>query len=123
MEKKFLYLDDIRVPKTSFIKWDIVRDFKSFREYILKNGIPDLISFDHDLADDHYHIPFEEWEVQPQRADMEETGFDCAKWLVSYCIEQQIGLPEYIIHSANPIGAENIKTYFESFTKGFPFLK
>ena len=114
-----LFLDDLRNPSDCIeymtkrgyapslykFDWIVVRNYKEFTKWIIENGRPKIISFDHDLGDSI------------------NDGIDCAKWLVSYCIEQQIGLPEYIIHSANPIGAENIKTYFESFTKGFPFLK
>jgi hypothetical protein len=47
----------------------------------------------------------------------EKTGFDCAKWLVNYCLERNLDLPEYFIHTMNPIGAENIKSLFENYKK------
>ena len=42
---------------------------------------------------------------------------DCAKWLVNYCLDRNLDLPEYYIHTMNPIGAENIKSLFESYEK------
>ena len=59
-----LFLDDIRDPQTSVFlrnqdfyrntKWVVVRSHDEFVSYITHNGMPDLISFDHDLADEHY---------------------------------------------------------------------
>jgi hypothetical protein len=44
----------------------------------------------------------------------EKTGYDCAKWLCNYCIDNGIPLPEYYVHSMNPVGRENIKFYLDS---------
>ena len=49
---KKLYLDDSRVPKTE--GWDIVRTYEDFVEWITKNGLPNEVSFDHDLAEINY---------------------------------------------------------------------
>ena len=38
----------------------------------------------------------------------EKTGFDCAKWLVDYCLDNNKSLPLYNIQSANPVGKSNI---------------
>ena len=65
---KKLFLDDIRVPfdcakymRPDDLKymyedeqWDVVRTYDDFVGYIEHFGVPDLISFDHDLADEHY---------------------------------------------------------------------
>jgi len=118
-QDKLLFLDDLRNPsdcieymtkrgydnKLYTKEWEVVRNYKSFTNWIELNGLPALISFDHDLG------------------EYDKEGIDCAKWLVAYCLEHQISLPEYIVHSANPVGAENIKAYFDSFVKEFPFLK
>jgi hypothetical protein len=37
-----------------------------------------------------------------------KSGFDCAKWLVDYCIDNKFQIPEWNIQSANPVGKENI---------------
>ena len=63
---KKLYLDDVRNPKTE--GWEIVRNYDDFVNYINENGLPDEISFDHDLGE-----------------DVSKTGYDCAKWLCEYC--------------------------------------
>ena len=40
---------------------------------------------------------------------------ECAKWLIEYCLDNNKNLPEYYVHSANPVGAKNIKSLLDSF--------
>lgn len=47
----------------------------------------------------------------------EKTGYECAKWLVSYCIDNKLKLPSYYVHSMNPVGAENIHGMMASYYK------
>jgi len=60
-----LFLDDIRSPKDAIglvpshmnqfywsNDWDVVRSHDEFVDFIEKNGVPDFVSFDHDLADE-----------------------------------------------------------------------
>lgn len=47
----------------------------------------------------------------------EKTGLDCAKWLCEYCENNDKDIPKYFIHSANPVGADNIRGYLENFKK------
>lgn len=121
--KKILWLDDLRnpyidlegkVPKLEghIIEW--VLNYEQFVQWIEKFGLPDVISFDHDLADEHY-TPEQYWsdyekskEYQESQNYQEKTGMDCAKWLVDYCIDRSLELPEFYVHSANPVGADNI---------------
>jgi hypothetical protein len=123
-----LFLDDFRIPEDAFkythnsdylkLKWDIVRDYDAFVKYIKRNGMPDMISFDHDLADVHYEIQDEEsLKKLHESEDREKTGFDCAKWVIDYCIDNNKKLPLILIHSMNPVGSENIKNLFLSYIK------
>ncbi len=120
---KKLFLDDIRIPKDAIglipdnlnkfyweNDWVIVRDFHQFCNYLQKFGLPDFISFDHDLADEHYgdFTPVD-WK--------EKTGYECAKWLVDFCLENSLKIPNYIVHSANPVGKKNIETYLSNASK------
>ncbi len=114
---KKLFLDDIRIPKDAIglvpsnlnqfyfeNDWVIVRDFHQFCNYLQKFGVPDFVSFDHDLADEHYgYFTTDNW--------VEKTGYECAKWLVDFCLEKGVGLPDYQVHSANPVGKKNIESY------------
>lgn len=130
---KILWLDDLRnpfidlegrVPKEDgTIIW--VLNHEQFVQWIEKFGLPDIISFDHDLAHEHY-TPEEYWsdyeaskKYQDAKIYQEKTGLDCAKWLVNYCIDNNKPLPKFYIHSANPVGADNIRFYLENFVKNF----
>jgi hypothetical protein len=103
-----LFLDDIRKPLTP--DWDVVRNYAGFVEYIEANGVPDIISFDHDLAFEHYPLAETNPGLKiPYKTYTEKTGYDCAKWLV----ERGDELPKtVIVHSFNPVGAENIARLF-----------
>jgi hypothetical protein len=69
--------------------------------------------------------------VNPMSCDMTKTqdkklkkletksGFECAKWMVNYCMDNDLHLPDWYIQSANPVGAENIKSYLQSFAKSY----
>jgi len=127
-----LFLDDHRNPKDVKwidlppVSWVIVRNYKQFVETILKDGVPRIISFDHDLADEHYKeyttcndnkllsgargkIRYEHFQ--------EKTGYDCAKWLANYCVDKNLPLPLYYLHSLNGIGCANIFSILESARK------
>lgn len=97
---RHLYLDDERTPKTDQ-DWIIVRSFAEAVAYVAENGIPEYISFDHDLG-------------------LEESGYDFAKWLVEQELDGHHMFPdefEYNVHSANPIGAANIVGILDSYLK------
>lgn len=100
-----LFLDDTRQPPD--MTWDVVRNYQQFVEYITKQGVPDVISFDHDLAFEHY--PLTESHPDPETIlyDIytEKTGYDCAKWLV----ENGYEVKRWMVHSMNPVGARNIR--------------
>ncbi len=99
-------------------EWDIVRSHGQFVKWVEENGLPDLISFDHDLGDDTNLkgvLPIDEWFDIDN--NIEYTGMNSAKWLVNYCIDNELKLPEFAVHSANPAGYENIKGLLDSFKK------
>lgn len=132
MKKYNLFLDDIRDPsaclnyKTKFMPenrrayssddWVIVRSYSEFAETIktkFSSGeFPGLVSFDHDLADIHYNPQL----FQESFEYHEETGADCANFIVHFCLENELNLPEFYVHSANPLGAQriydNMQDYF-----------
>lgn len=101
--------------------WEIVRSYKEFVEtvrlkFYLKEW-PSLISFDHDLADEHYDPAMYSENGEYPKNFSEKTGTECAKWLLQFCIENDIELPDYTVHSMNPIGAERIKGVLEGWRK------
>lgn len=123
-----LFLDDIRNPKDcanglvpSHLNklfwendWNIVRSYDQFAKWIVSNGLPDFIAFDHDLADVHYTMDFSK---NKDNQGTERTGYDCAKWLGDYCIQNQSMLPDYVVHSQNPVGKLNIQGYLTNVKK------
>jgi hypothetical protein len=126
---KKLFLDDFRQPMDACYlvtdpkiywdkEWDIVKNYLEFCNWIKRNGLPDIVSFDHDLADIHYEIDFNDWnDLTADQLGVEETGLDCAKWLVDYCQDNGFKLPEYRVHSANPAGRKNIQSYLDNAKK------
>lgn len=130
-----LYLDDIRNPRDSFERmkegiylrndWVVVRNYFSFcltitGQWEIKN-FPSLISFDHDLGKEHSDYFFEngghENPPDPMKANFtEKTGYDCAKWLVDFCMDMNIALPKFKCHSHNPVGKENILGLLTNFS-------
>ena len=128
-----LFLDDERQPrqvtwvKIPDVAWTVVRNYYEFILTIDKSGRPAFVSFDHDLADEHYHEMLKDCQknnngkllfelsdtIQDHDYGQEKTGLDCAKFLVDYCIEHSYKFPEYSVHSMNPVGSERIRQYIE----------
>jgi uncharacterized protein YpiB (UPF0302 family) len=122
-----LFLDDYRMPEdvVNYINndiyinkhWKIVRNYEQFVDYIERNGLPNIISFDHDLSDVHYSVQSGLDENYYDNCN-EKTGYHCAQWLIEYCMDNDKKLPKIIlIHSMNVIGSENIRSLFESYIK------
>lgn len=139
-EEYNLFLDDYRQPENCcgyahslgirpdlYItrEWDVVENYKEFVDHITKNGLPKLISFDHDLSDEHYapielydeenEFKIKEWESK--QSYKEKTGYECAVWLIEYCMANNKKLPEFVVHSMNPVGRERIKNLLTDFYK------
>lgn len=96
LNKTKIWLDDLREkPDNSFTH---LKTFEEFKNSLDTYGLPNYISFDHDLG-------------------LGKTGYDCAKYLVEYCLDNKLQLPEYNVHSQNPVGRENIEKLLENFNK------
>lgn len=121
--KRCLFLDDWRKPEQAELygdggvslikksgivsfKWDVVKSYKEFVEYI-NSGIPDVVSFDHDLEPSHY--------TMEEIHDTTNTGFECAEYLINACRISKRDLPKYYIHSASPWGRQRIKKILEEY--------
>ena len=124
-----LFLDDYRTPNDAYYytnnniylknDWVVVKNYNNFINYITEHSIPDIISFDHDLGLEHYgnHV---EGDVIDYKQYNEKTGYDCAKWLIDYIIDNNLNPPKMIyIHSMNPVGGNNIKELFINFNKHY----
>lgn len=121
--KTALYLDDVRTPTETlpgYNPWNVVRNYNEFRDWININGIPDLISFDHDLANEHTNDYFNQvgaqgYQIPNYEQYKEKTGLDCARYVVDYCQNNNVPLKQCAVHSHNPVGAKNIQSLINGF--------
>lgn len=107
-KRTIIFLDDYRKPN-KYVNCNLNKvfcavdynDFVSIVKYVFnKYGVIDEVWFDHDLG------PVDKG-----------NGLDCAKFLVNFCIENNMKLPEYHIQSANSVGKANIDSYLKSYLK------
>ena len=125
-KKTLLWLDDRRDPfrhenwlefspieKPFEVVW--LKTYKRFIKWIKKNGLPDAICFDHDLSDFEIDL----WGYFKSHSSLykEKTGYDCAEWLVNYCIDNNLSLPKWNVQSSNIPGKENINGILLSYLK------
>jgi len=119
-----LFLDDVRTPESTYHYmrlpvyntggWVIVRDYNDFLSTVIMRGVPEIISFDHDLADFHYLNQEPDYDDET----IEKTGYHCAKWLIYHCLDKKLELPPLVIvHSMNESGSKNIKSLFDTYYK------
>ena len=125
-----LFLDDGRQPKDVKwlelppLHWVVVKDYDQFVKTVTERGVPTTVSFDHDLADEHYeeytraHDPLligkREFKYENCK---EKTGYHCAVFLAEFCIRYKVAIPTYYIHTLNPIGKQNILSVMENARK------
>jgi hypothetical protein len=101
-----LFLDDERFPFPNTECVVIARNFDQAVKVINDLGIPTKISFDHDLGNDS------------------QSGKEFLDWLIYWHLEYAHNLAtiqEVIVHSANPIGARNIKGLWDNFADVYQF--
>ena len=96
-----LYIDDIRNPSPNTEVTFIARSSAQAIAYMEDNSCPDVCLFDHDLG-----------------------GDDTAMTIVKYMVEKDLDFPGFIpedfsfdVHSANPVGAANIRGYLNCYLK------
>lgn len=124
--KKLLWLDDTRNPfENDWLVFSPIeqpfethwlKSYNEFVQWITENGLPDAICFDHDLGEDgidENKIPMENYSI----TEKYKTGYDCAKWLVNYYMDNNLQVPKWNIQSSNPVGKDNINGLLTSFLK------
>lgn len=133
-----LFLDDLRKPEHAYIypkrngagliietqslkyvsnvqndDWIIVRNYDDFVKTIEEKGLPNVVSFDHDLHEEHikhYYSVTEKTGIIEYGNLKIKTGKHCAEYFVQKCQKlKPKNLPEVFIHSANKWGVEEIK--------------
>ena len=111
MKYTLLWLDDLRTPdnfhldRFSPIDCDLdeldvtwVKTEEEFKSYIQDKGLPVGICFDHDLGPGG-------------------SGYECAKFLVEYCLTHNLYTPLYEIQSMNPVGKRAIDCLLSNYHK------
>lgn len=99
--RRILYLDDLRPCPwdNSIEKYYCVRSYSEFVEWIDENGMPDEFDLDHDLGDGG-------------------TGYDCIKYVIEKdTLDPVDRLPKLKVHSANPVGKENIERLWKNYIR------
>jgi hypothetical protein len=91
-----MFIDDVRVPPSE--GWVTVRSTKDALAYVKEHGMPAFISFDHDLGGD-------------------DTTMLFLRTFVNEIWNGKDAPPDYSVHSANPVGKENIISFMESWKR------
>ena len=106
-----LFIDDERVPYNPS-EWVVVRTSQEAIKYVEVHGMPQRLTLDHDLGmisalsdeNDKTYI-------------VEDTVMIFLKWLSRTYWDGEAAIPEYTVHSANPVGRNNIQSYMESWKR------
>ena len=123
-EHAYLHLDT-GIPKVSLVEhsdihqddWVIMRTYDEFVKCVKYLGLPDVVSFDHDLDEEHikhYFMVTQDTGVIEYGNLKVKTGKHCADFLVQEWVKQ--GKPKPIktfVHSANRWGQIEIKKVLE----------
>ena len=111
-----LFLDDNRTPDEvvgDFYEqdgWVIVANYHEFVSFVMEEGVPEIVSFGHDLAEEHYEIDWwDVYELGVKPVTSEPTGLECLRWLLNFCADSKVSLPVMLCHSMNPVGREQIQ--------------
>ena len=108
-----IFLDDERNPEDvtwlqydKDVVWSVVRTKVQFDELVKLTsllGQTFVVSFDHDIQD--------------FKDGVEQTGYDCLKSLVDFCLDNEKPLPVCFFHTQNPVGKSNMVSYYENAKK------
>ena len=129
-----VFLDDFRQP--SDVTWDQANTYKLDGWYIVdtahkfvslvdeltSENMPVLISFDHDLLDEHYE-PGRDWsnlsvyEGKEFKGVNNWTGFHCAEYFIEHLLKHNITPPIMYCHSLNQQGERNINRIWKKYLK------
>ena len=93
LKNKQFYNELIKKYNVNFV-W--VKNLYQFIEYVENNGVPEFVSFDHDLNNRGGG------EGLSDEQKLNNNGVNAAKWLVNYCRQNKQSLPKFYVHSANP---------------------
>lgn len=139
-----LFLDDLRSPEDAYIyprrddnniiiasrslkeqsgvencDWVIVRNYADFVKTLDLLGLPDIVSFDHDLHEEHiqhYYEVTQKIGIIEYANLKHKTGKQCAEAFVQLCQKLNPEKPPQVyVHSANQYGAIEIKNVLSQY--------
>ena len=95
-----MFIDDERFPPRDDTTWVIVRSSAEAINCVQQHGVPQFISYDHDLGGN-------------------DTSMKFITWLIDAYLDGHIKTfpVNYTIHSQNPVGARNIQELLTGFIK------
>jgi len=111
-----LYLDDLRHPNQTYSdevrelrprEWTVARSSEEAKKLVLERGMPERMSLDHDLGICS----------NGKGGVTTDVAMTFLKWLASEYWDGVQDVPWYAIHSANPVGAKNIQSFMDSWTR------
>ena len=109
--------DPLRFNNDLDVTW--IRNYDDFVDHIQINGMPDMISFDHDLGDDVARAKVANG-MSKRRARREKrltkSGHECLKYVLSLKTDQK--LPTIFIHSSNPEGVKDMEDTLDYYGLG-----
>ena len=92
-----LWIDDLRDPPDN--RWVVAVTLEEAIDFIRDYGLPDVISFDHDLGG-------------------EDITMRVVHFIVESYLDGKLEVPDgflFRVHSANVVGAENIRSLMTNF--------
>lgn len=90
--KYCLWLDDYRpLPTDTGKVWVMAKSMAEFKKTVIELGMPEYISFDHDLNEKHYALDYTD----------QLTGLDTIQWLINYVQEIKAKAPFWRVHTMN----------------------
>lgn len=101
--------------------WEIVRTYEQFVDIIKLRKLPGIVSFDHDLHEEHMKHYFDYSTIYSDvKYDQlkHKTGMHCAEFIVDYIKSHpKSKIPTMFIHSANKFGSRNIRAVLKDYIK------
>jgi hypothetical protein len=92
------------------IKWYRVRTIDRMIEFIGTKGMPNIISFDHDLEPIHYNINTNTIDY----TEYPTTGYSCCEFVIEILKRTQLPCT-LLVHSMNPLGRDRILELIENY--------
>lgn len=127
-----ILLDDERTPSDVFyytrkeeyknLIWEIVKSYDDFvnlfsHKYIY-GELPSIISFDHDLVNEHYLMGAKSmFKHFDENIVKTPTGWHTLVWLINFYSTNDMEMPIIMFHTKNPAGEKNMKFVLEEYYK------